>query len=81
MKKPLHTQKVAILSRLIKDNHLTKDEALLLLSEEKHEVSELETNVASPVWHMTSTSNSSIIYTSSPYSDCSFSNKVTDLNS
>lgn len=35
METPLHAQKVAILSRLIKENALTQDEALLLLRDEK----------------------------------------------
>lgn len=37
MKTPLHAQKVAILSRLIKDGSLTSEEALLLLKPEEEE--------------------------------------------
>ena len=35
METPLHTQKLAILSRLIKESSLTLEEALLLLKEEE----------------------------------------------
>lgn len=48
----LHTQKVAILSRLIKESSLTLEEALLLLKEEEEVVQE---SVQNPVqqqgWH------------------------------
>jgi hypothetical protein len=37
METPLHAQKVAILSRLIKETSLTLEEALLLLKEEEQE--------------------------------------------
>lgn len=37
MKTPLHAQKVAILSRLIKESSLTSEEALLLLKPEEEE--------------------------------------------
>lgn len=40
--KELHTQKVTILSRLIKDSSLTLEEALLLLREEKEEEQKIE---------------------------------------
>lgn len=40
--KELHTQKVTILSRLIKDSSLTLEEALLLLREEKEEEQKVE---------------------------------------
>ena len=40
--KELHTQKVTILSRLIKDSSLTLEEALLLLREEKEEEEKIE---------------------------------------
>jgi hypothetical protein len=36
METPLHQQKVEILSRLVKDGHLTFPEALLLLKEEPY---------------------------------------------
>jgi hypothetical protein len=38
METPLHSQKLAILSRLIKESSLTLEEALLLLKEEETEV-------------------------------------------
>jgi hypothetical protein len=38
METPLHAQKVAILSRLIKETSLTLEEALLLLKEEEEEI-------------------------------------------
>lgn len=47
MENPLHTQKVTILSRLIKESSLTLEEALLLLKEEEQE--ETPTTVA-PSW-------------------------------
>jgi hypothetical protein len=37
METPLHAQKVAILSRLVKESSLTFEEALLLLKEEEQE--------------------------------------------
>lgn len=43
----LHTQKVAILSRLIKESSLTLEEALLLLKEEEEEV--VQESVQNPV--------------------------------
>jgi len=46
---PLHAQKVAILSRLIKESSLTLEEALLILKEE-----EVESTVSStPGWSTT----------------------------
>lgn len=38
METPLHSQKLAVLSRLIKESSLTLEEALLLLKEEETEV-------------------------------------------
>jgi hypothetical protein len=43
---PLHAQKVAILSRLIKESSLTLEEALLILKEEEVE----STVVSTPGW-------------------------------
>ena len=40
--KELHTQKVTILSRLIKESSLTLEEALLLLREEEEEEQKVE---------------------------------------
>jgi hypothetical protein len=37
METPLHAQKVAILSRLVKEQSITLEEALLLLKEEEQE--------------------------------------------
>lgn len=44
----LHTQKVAILSRLVKESSLTLEEALLLLKEEEQEV--VQESVQQPLW-------------------------------
>jgi hypothetical protein len=43
---PLHAQKVAILSRLIKESSLTLEEALLILKEEEVE----STVISTPGW-------------------------------
>lgn len=40
METALHTQKITILSRLIKESSLTLEEALLLLKEEEEEITE-----------------------------------------
>ena len=46
---PLHAQKVAILSRLIKESSLTLEEALLILKEEEVE----STVISTPGWSTT----------------------------
>ena len=46
---PLHAQKVAILSRLIKESSLTLEEALLILKEEEIE----STVISTPGWSTT----------------------------
>jgi hypothetical protein len=48
METPLHAQKVAILSRLVKESSLTLEEALLLLKPEEEE-EEILTNQQVPV--------------------------------
>jgi hypothetical protein len=57
----LHTQKVAILSRLIKESSLTLEEALLLLKEE--EVVEEAPITVNPSW----TPGTIMPWTTSPY--------------
>lgn len=53
MENSLHTQKVAILSRLIKESSLTLEEALLLLKEE--DVQESVQKSVQPTWIGTTT--------------------------
>ena len=48
METPLHAQKVAILSRLVKESDLTLEEALLLLKQEEEE-EEILTNQQAPI--------------------------------
>jgi len=48
METPLHAQKVAILSRLIKESSLTLEEALLLLKEEEENIT-----IQPGAWHGT----------------------------
>jgi hypothetical protein len=67
MENTLHTQKVAILSRLVKESSLTLEEALLLLKEE--EIEETPTQV-SPSW---------IPGTSTPYIQPYFGSGISPL--
>jgi hypothetical protein len=46
METALHTQKISILSRLIKESSLTLEEALLLLKEDEEEIVEQEPAVS-----------------------------------
>jgi hypothetical protein len=63
----LHTQKVAILSRLIKESSLTLEEALLLLKEEEVEKTPVQ---VSPSW---------ISGTSTPYTQPYFGSGILPL--
>ena len=55
METPLHAQKVAILSRLIKESSLTFEEALFLLKEEEQEKPVEKTTVINSPSYWTST--------------------------
>lgn len=55
METPLHAQKVAILSRLVKESSLTFEEALFLLKEEEQEIPVEKTTVINPPPYWTST--------------------------
>jgi hypothetical protein len=50
METPLHAQKVAILSRLVKESSLTLEEALLLLKEEEQEEPAPQTTIQPGIW-------------------------------
>ncbi len=65
----LHTQKVAILSRLVKESSLTLEEALLLLKEEEIEKTPVQ---VSPSW---------ISGTSTPYTQPYFGSGISPLTS
>ena len=60
MENSLHAQKVAILSRLVKESSLTLEEALLLLKEE--DVQESEQTPVQPAWNPGTTSPAHIPY-------------------
>jgi hypothetical protein len=63
----LHTQKVAILSRLVKESSLTLEEALLLLKDEEIEDTPVQ---VSPSW---------IPVTSTPYTQPYFGSVISPL--
>jgi pectin methylesterase-like acyl-CoA thioesterase len=93
METPLHAQKVAILSRLVKESSLTLEEALLLLKEEEEKPAQQITTIQPGGWGETLTvpSYTGTIYTtgttgestSITYSNDSIITGVTtlDLNS
>jgi hypothetical protein len=52
----LHTEKVKILSRLVKENYITLEEALLLLKEEEKELVHIP-STSTGTWHTSTTPN------------------------